>query len=127
MSHASTARRAGVSARTIQRRVADPGFSAQVRAIRTELLERSVVRLRAANLDAVACLKKLLTCESDQVRCQAARSILELSVKLGESIEFERRLAALEGRDQQPERLVENRIESPCGATLEPYRQNGSL
>ncbi len=41
-------------------------------------------------------LRKLLTAKSEMVRLSAARSVLELGVKLRESVELEQRISAIE-------------------------------
>jgi hypothetical protein len=47
---------------------------------------------------AAGTLAKLLDAEKESVRLGAARALLELGVKLRESVELEQRLAALEQR-----------------------------
>jgi HEAT repeat protein len=45
-------------------------------------------------------LRQLLAAESESVRLGAARALLELGVRLRESVDLEARIAALEGVEQ---------------------------
>ena len=94
------AKQAGVSEKRIYRGLADAEFRQQVADARAELIARAVGALADASSTAAAALSKLLDAESERVRLGAARSILELAIRLRASEEFERRLATLEqGRD----------------------------
>ncbi len=90
------ARLAGVSERTAWRRLNDPAVRQQVRDARAALIDHTVSRLAAASMGAAATLVALLDAESEPVRLRAAVAILEQTVKLRDSEELERRLAALE-------------------------------
>jgi hypothetical protein len=92
------AARAGVSERTAARRWADPAFRPRVAALRADLVRRALGRLAggmAADADA---LRHLLGAASEPVRLGAACALLELGVRLRESVELEDRLRDLEGR-----------------------------
>ena len=91
------AKTAEVSERTAHRRMSDPAFRAQVAMIRGRTVEAAMGRLTEAMCDASDTLRRLLEAESETVRLGAARSVLELGVKLRESVDFEARIAALEG------------------------------
>jgi hypothetical protein len=93
---ADAARQAGVSERTAFRRLADPGFRRRVTEARADMVSRGIGTLAAGMAGAADTLRKLLTAGTGAVQLGAARAILELSVKLRESAEFEARLAALE-------------------------------
>ena len=86
----------GVSERTAYRRLEDPAFRQRVADARAELIARAVGRLADASADAAATLRALLTAESEMARLGAARSILDLAIKLRESEELEARIRALE-------------------------------
>jgi hypothetical protein len=88
----------GVGERTATRRVAEPGFRRRVGELRAEMTSRALGRMADGMADAADVLRQLLNAESESVRLGAARSLLELGVKLRESVELEERLAALEGR-----------------------------
>jgi HEAT repeat protein len=94
---------AGVSERTATRRWADPEFRRRVSVLRGELVGQALGRLADAMTSAANVLRQLLAAESENVRLGAARSLLELGVKLRESVELEERLQSLE------ERMKENR------------------
>src|SRR5262245_32737267 len=87
---------AGVSERTAARRWADPIFRRRVIELRADMVQRSLGRMADGMTEAADVLRQLLAGESESVRLGAARSLLELGVKLRESVELEERLAALE-------------------------------
>lgn len=89
---------AGVSERTVRRRMADPGFRARVHDVRGEMLSRALGELTDASVEAAATLRKLLTARPPTVRLGAARAILELATRLRESTELGERVAAIENR-----------------------------
>ncbi len=89
---------AAVSERTAHRRLADPAFRRRVADLRGEMVTRAVGKMADGMSDAAAKLRELLTAESESVRLGAARSLLELGVKMRESAELEQRLADLERR-----------------------------
>jgi hypothetical protein len=94
------ARQVGVGETTIYRRLAEPEFRRHVDEARREMLTRAVGRLADAGTEAADTLRKLLIADSESVRLGAARSVLELGVKLRESMELEQRIAALEARQE---------------------------
>ncbi len=90
------AKAAGVGERTVYRRLDEPAFCHQLAEARSELIGRAVGVLARVSTAAAATLAGLLKADSESVRLGAARSILELAVKLRESEELERRIGALE-------------------------------
>lgn len=92
------AERAGCSARTVSRRLADRQFARQVSTLRGQLFAVAVGRLCNNAALAADKLVSLLGSEQDHVAYAAAKSILELGTKLREAGELEERLAALEGK-----------------------------
>jgi hypothetical protein len=90
------ARAAGVSERTVYRRLEDGTFRHAVAEARSGLIGRAAGVLARVCAAAAMTLADLLEAESETVRLGACRSILELGVKLRESEELERRLAELE-------------------------------
>ncbi|CEF49318.1 unnamed protein product [uncultured bacterium] len=96
------ARAAGVSERTATRRLADPAFHRRVAELRAEMMGRAVGTMADGAADAAATLRKLLKAKGESVRLGACRALLELGVKLRESVDFEARLAALEGKADEP-------------------------
>ena len=94
----NAARKAGVSERTVYRRLADPAFRQQIRKTRAEMAERAAAALTAASMEAVKTLVALHAQGTPPaVRLGAARAVLELGAKLRESVELEQRIAVLEG------------------------------
>jgi len=95
----SGAQKAGLSLRTVYRRMAEPMFRAQVNDLRAEMLRRASSMLTAAGISSIKTFTTLQeSAESEAVRLGAARAIIELGYKLRESVEFAERLAALEAR-----------------------------
>src|SRR5262245_53289570 len=91
--------KAGVSRRTVFRRLADPAFRAQVTEMRAEMARREAAMLTAAGMAAVKTLTILQeSALSESVRLGAARATIELGCKLRENVEWDERLTALEGR-----------------------------
>jgi hypothetical protein len=95
------AQKAGVSVRTVYRRLTEAAFRAQVRDLRAGMLERTAAMLTAAGVVSVKTLTKLQeSAVSESVRLGAARSTLQLGGKMRESVDFDERLTALEARSQ---------------------------
>lgn len=92
----AAAERAGVSQRTIFRRLQDAGFRRQVSDARSAMVSEAVGLLARASGGAAITLAALLKADSEQVRLGAARAIIELGAKLRETEELEQRIAALE-------------------------------
>ena len=91
------AKAGGLSEKTLQRRLRDPGFRLIVARARGELLAAAVGQLSAAAGDAARALRELLGSDNESVRLSAARSVLDMSVKLTTAVELEERVRALEG------------------------------
>jgi hypothetical protein len=88
----------GIGERTATRRMADPAFRQRVAELRADMVQRSLGRMADGMSDAADKLRELLAAESESVRLGAARTLLELGVKLRESVELEARLADLEAQ-----------------------------
>jgi hypothetical protein len=89
---------AGIGERTATRRWADPAFRRRVGELRREMIGRALGRMAEGMADAAAKLRALLTAAPPAVQLGAARALLELTVRLRESVELEARLAHLEQR-----------------------------
>ncbi|MBI4319362.1 MAG: LacI family DNA-binding transcriptional regulator [Chloroflexi bacterium] len=100
------AKQAGVSEKTVARRLADPAFRRQVAAEKAAMIARATAMLADASTEAVTTLRRLLQAEAESVRLGAARSILELGVKLKDSQELEQRIAALEQLANNPTEIM---------------------
>jgi hypothetical protein len=93
----NAARQAGVAPRTVHRRLADEAFRQRLQTMRVDMVQRSSAALTAAAHEAVRTLLELLKPSMPAaVRLGAARSVLEIGMKLRENAELETRLAALE-------------------------------
>ncbi len=87
---------AGVSERTVYRRLAEPEFKGEVARIRGVLMDQAGGRLVASADAAIQCLQDLLTADGETVRLGAARALLDLSLRVREAAEFEQRLQTVE-------------------------------
>jgi hypothetical protein len=105
---ANAARKAGLSERTVYRRLANPAFRQQLDQLRAEMVQRTASMLTGAGMGSVKTLVDLQhdVAVSAAVRRRAARDVLEISLRFRQAIEVEQRLAALEERlkDPSPER-----------------------
>ena len=98
MTRQQAAKQAGVSLRTVARRLNDPAFRQQIVEARATTAEQIMARLTAGGLLAVQALLGLLSAESESARLGAARAILELGVKFRETEELEARIRAFQER-----------------------------
>jgi hypothetical protein len=93
----AAARQAGLSERTVYRRLADPAYRQRLQALRADMVQRASGALTAAATEAV---RTLLALQKDSVaaavRLGAARAILEIGIKMREVADLEGRIAALE-------------------------------
>lgn len=93
---------AGVSGRTVRRWLQDDDvFAGRVLELRTQILGRTVGALIDASTEAVATLRACLNANSEATRVRAATAILNATITLRESVDFEERLAALEETAQR--------------------------
>jgi len=95
----AAAQKAGVSRATVQRRLQDTAFRQRLQEFGTDMVKRASAALTAASVEAI---KTLLSLQASAiphaVRLGAARSILEIGIKLREMANLEERLAALEAQ-----------------------------
>lgn len=94
----SAARKAGVSARTVYRRLSQARFQERLRRCRRDLVERTSGLLTGAALGAV---KTLVDLQQDPaapatVKRRAARDILELGLRFRDTTDLEERISRLE-------------------------------
>ena len=91
--------KAGVSKATVYRRLQDPEFQRQLQETQAEMVRRTSGTLTAAGTEAIKTLLALLQPSTPAaVRLGAARTVLELGIKIRELAELEKRVAALEQR-----------------------------
>jgi hypothetical protein len=103
----AAAQKAGVSLRTVRRRLAQPAFRQRLQQVRGDMVQRTAGALTAAATEAVRTLLELQKPPNPPaVRLAAARAVLDLGLKLREAAELEERLAELErrleARDERP-------------------------
>ncbi len=90
---------AGCSARTVDRRMLDPGFRRRVQELRAATFTRTAALLVDAAVEAVAELRDLMrTAGSDAARVTAARALVTLAPVWRDAVEVESRLAELTER-----------------------------
>jgi hypothetical protein len=94
----NAAAKAGVSTRTATRRMADPAFQKRLRAIRLEMVQRTMGTLTASGQEAARTLLELMKSSTPSVRLGAVRLALEMGIKMREVADLEGRLAALESQ-----------------------------
>lgn len=92
---------AGVSEKTAHRRNANPIFRALVQDLRAGMVRDAAGVLAHGMTAAARTLVELLAHEDPHVKHKAAVSLLSAAAKLRESVEFDERLAALEGGDDE--------------------------
>ena len=93
----AAARTAGVSEPTVYRRLKDPEFCQQLQQTRSEMVQRTAGMLTASGMESVKTLLELQKPTAPcAVRLGAARSVLELGMKIREVADLEERLATLE-------------------------------
>jgi hypothetical protein len=74
----SAARQAGVSERTVRRRLSDAGFRTRISELRSEMVQAAVGRLAGLGKRAANELGRLLRAPKDQTRFAAAKEIMKL-------------------------------------------------
>jgi hypothetical protein len=95
---------AGLSERTVHRRMADSEFRRRVYELRAAMVDRATGQMAHSVVAAAETLRSLLAARAEVVRLGAARSLIDLAVRLREHIDFEQRLQALEQRLANNER-----------------------
>jgi hypothetical protein len=91
--------KAGVSARTVRRRLRSPAFRRKLSRLRTELQMRTADQLSAAGTEAVRTLLRLMNPTAPpNTQLGAARSVVELGMKSREHVDLIVRVNELEQR-----------------------------
>lgn len=103
----AVAEECGVSTKTVFRKMRTAAFRERVRQLRAKIIDDTAARLAASGAEAIETLVELLESTAPpNTRATAARAIIELSLKLRESVELESRIGELE-------RITHER-ETPC-------------
>jgi F420-0:gamma-glutamyl ligase len=92
----AAAEQAGVTDRTVRRKLSDPEFRRQVADLRGELMSRALDRMTDNMTRAADVLAGLLDEQNPAVRLRAARSLLTLGLRLRDSIDLNNRIRDLE-------------------------------
>ena len=101
-SQSDAARQAGVSQRTVSRRLECQDFRRHVETVRSDLLNTASGKLTNALSDAIDTLSELMKVEiSPRVRLAAARAVIENCCKLREIVSLESRIELLERLSRQ--------------------------
>jgi hypothetical protein len=113
-----TAKVCGCSEKTIARRLKQPEFQQQVREARAALIDQALDKLTVASTEAADTLRELLKCAEPKVRLGAARTVIELGLKLRDAAEVEERIAQLEAAlNAAPEEQNADEQQEPPGET----------
>jgi len=92
----SAARQCGLSDRTVYRRLEDAAFKKRLERVRADMVGRSAGMLTAAGGESVRTLMALQKDSTPAVRLGAARTILEMGLKIRQMVDLEQRLEELE-------------------------------
>ncbi|MBE3111426.1 MAG: hypothetical protein IMZ46_13135 [Acidobacteria bacterium] len=92
----SAAKAAGVSGRTLDRWLAEPGFKAELGAARARTFNDALTLLKGQAGRAVKTLAALLNSKWEDERRQAAVKLLDFAMRAHDAGEFEARLVAIE-------------------------------
>jgi hypothetical protein len=102
----AAAQKAGVSRATVLRRLREPKFQQRLQDFRSDMVKRTAGMLTAASMEAVKTLLDLQKVSVPAaVRLGAARSVLEIGIKVREVSDLEERLSALEQQAQMSSSL----------------------
>jgi hypothetical protein len=98
------AKAAGLSPRTVYRRLAEPGFRGRLANARDELASEALSELAGCASEAVTTLRQLLRANNEHVQLGAARTLLDQLLRLREALALAERVAALERRLEHQQR-----------------------
>ena len=94
--HAEAGRIAGMSARTVRRRLQDDDFGARVEQARAEVTSAAAAQLAGLYPRAIGALSDLLDDKEGSVRLRAAQAVLKAGPELKAHTDFEQRLLEIE-------------------------------
>jgi hypothetical protein len=104
---AEAATQAKVNPRTVFRRLQDQGFRDRVAELRGQMLSRTLGKLSDGTVEAAEALREMVKEETGAVRLGAAKALIDLTVKVRESVDLEEQVKELEQRI--------NEVENPGG------------
>jgi len=94
----------GVALRTVRRRMADQAYRARVQRLRGELLAQALGVLAQHCAAAASRLADLMSSDSDLVAQKAARSLIEMAMRMRREADFDERIAAIEAAIERGQR-----------------------
>lgn len=96
----AAAAKLGMTERTLYKRMASPAFQQMMKQAQLKMLEQVTQRAQRATEGAVQVMSDIMqdTGTASQVRLNAADAILRNALKLTDTVDVQRRLAALEER-----------------------------
>lgn len=99
------AKLAGVSAKTVHRRLKSGDFQQRIRDTRSRMFDNAVGGLAGNMRKAVKVLRQLLDDPSSSIKLSASKSILEVAQRLREAVDLEQRLSVIEAKLKEEGRL----------------------
>lgn len=95
----------GITERTVRRYMTDPAFMEKLNEQKRRILEKATDEIHAALTPSIKVLRDIVENKKapKTAQVQAARTILEYSVKLGEYTDLDARITALEAQDEPTE------------------------
>jgi hypothetical protein len=93
---AEAAKSAGVSESSIWRWLQDDPFQARLREAQTKVMDGALISLQGAMTGAVDCLVRNLSCGTPSAEVQAAKTILDYTLKVREMFDITERIKELE-------------------------------
>lgn len=109
--HEDAAREAGLSLRTVSRRLNDPLVRQRIQEVREAVVGEVRSGVLGGALEAVAVLRGLLQAQSEAVRLAAARSLLEGFVRFQKVESLAERIARLEAREGMALRCTDEKLD----------------
>src|SRR5215213_1130733 len=92
----AAAQQAGVGESTLRGWLRDPAFQQRYRAARRQVVEQSIAQLQQGTTEAVAALRRNLTCGLPAAEIAAAKAVMDYSVKAIELVDLAERVEQLE-------------------------------
>lgn len=106
---------AGVSPRTVRRRLRDPAFRRRLQRLRDNLTSQAIGLLSRHAAKAVDVLAKELDSKNVKHRIGSAKTLLQLLLRGRELVDLQDRVADLEGSDEDTDHDLEGAVEEAEG------------
>ena len=115
LSHEEAGQKLGISRTTAWRWANEPEVKARLAELQSERLKQAHGRLLKATETTIETLERLCHHKSGYVSVQAAKAILDLALKLSETLELQGRIEALEKKLEELEALHDKKPTSEPG------------